>query len=332
MTRRHPPGYRRIPATYRGIPVRLLVALAAAFIVFALRWYQEHHAGPDNGTVVRRPANPPEGQGPTPEPGGSIHLTMGNPSGAAPDPADRDNYLMVTPYFALSCNNTKGTPNWVSWCLKEDDLGDAERAQFYPDPYLPRSFKHVTSHDYTGSGFDRGHMCPHGDRAGSPEAANATFAMTNIVPQSPSCNQKAWADLEDYVRGLVARKNRAVYVVAGPAGRGGQGTKGPADDIADGKVTVPNKVWKVALVVDGGTCGPEDVAKVGPESRLIAVIMPNDESVRSGWAKYRTSAAEVERLTGFHFFDRVPAEVIGPLKEQTDRQHIPPARPHRGRD
>ena len=116
-----------------------------------------------------------------------------------------DNYLLEKPHYALSYNNAAGTPNWVAWRLEYDDIGGAPRSQFYPDPDLPRFFQHVVPHDYTETGFDRGHLCPHGDRTGSPAAAAATFAMTNMIPQAPSLNRKAWADFEIYCRDLVRR-------------------------------------------------------------------------------------------------------------------------------
>ena len=45
------------------------------------------------------------------------NLLMGNPSEARHDTSDKDNYLMEKKYFTLSYNNSKGTPNWVSWHL-----------------------------------------------------------------------------------------------------------------------------------------------------------------------------------------------------------------------
>jgi endonuclease G len=263
---------------------------------------------------------------PPPPPGGlpaeSIHLVMGNPSGATDDPANRDNYLMRKPYFALSYNNAKGTPNWVSWCLQEGDLGSAERGQFKPDESLPSGFKVVKPTDYNGSGFDRGHMCPHSDRASTDEASQATFVMTNIIPQSPNCNQRAWADLESYCRDLVRKKHQTLYIVAGPQGQGGEGKDGPKQFIGPkddkDKVTVPAKCWKVVLALDDGKGDAEDVNRVGHDSRVFAVVMPNDQSVGHGWKKYLTSAKKVEELTGYQFFNRVPAAVIGPLKERVD--------------
>ena len=53
------------------------------------------------------------------------------------------------------------------------------------------------------------------------EADNdAVFLMTNIIPQSPACNQNGWERLESYCRDL-AFKGKELYIVAGPHGTGG---------------------------------------------------------------------------------------------------------------
>jgi endonuclease G, mitochondrial len=54
------------------------------------------------------------------------------------------------------------------------------------------------------------------------------------------------------------------------------------------------------------------------------VIMPNDRSVpQDNWWRYRVSVKEVEELTGYTFFDKVPAQLINPLKEEVDSEFIP---------
>jgi endonuclease G len=313
------------------IPIAVLLFVALAILV--LRSLNRGGPSQPEGPAATRVEGPDRDRGaPPPEADAGIHLTMGNPSGATPDPADADNYLMRKPYFTLSYNNSRGTPNWVSWCLKEGDLGPAPRAQFYPDSALPDGFRRVFPRDYNSSGFDRGHMCPRSDRTSTLRASEATFVMTNIIPQSPACNQNAWANMEDYCRDLVMKRHQTLYIVAGPQGTGGEGTDGPKDSIADGKVTVPAKCWKVVLAVDGGTGGAEDVGRVDRQSRVIAVVMPNDQSVGEAWAKFRTRIKDVEELTGYHFFDRVPAEVMGPLKEKVDRERISAGRPERSEE
>ena len=258
----------------------------------------------------------------------SIHMLLGNPSGATTDSSDRDNYLMVKPYFVLSYNNSKGIPNWVSWQVTAPDLGDAPRKQtFDSDTTLPFGFTVVTQRDYDHSGFDRGHMCPHSDRAANQDMSFATFVMTNIIPQAPNVNRRAWEQLESYCRELVSREHDRLYITSGPAGQGGRGSKGPAQSLADGKVTVPAACWKIIVVEpdDGG----DDLARISQNTRVIAVIVPNDqEQVGEEWSGFRTSAAAVERETGLHFFDRVRPDIASVLRQKVDDRPIPPARPH----
>jgi endonuclease G len=253
-----------------------------------------------------------------------VDLLMGNPSQASPDPNQQDNYLMNKEFFALSYNNRKGTPNWVSWHLAKRYFGDAPRKrQFDPDNTLPSGFTKIVHRDYTNSGFDRGHMCPHSDRDNTTEMSFATFVMTNIVPQSNENNAGAWNQLELYARSLVTDQGKELYIIAGPQGIRGEGRNGFKNTIADGKVTVPNKVWKVIMVLDAND-HDQDIERVDANTRLIAVIMPNDRSVpQDNWWRYRVSVKEVEELTGYTFFDQVPADIITPLKDEVDAEFIP---------
>jgi endonuclease G, mitochondrial len=261
------------------------------------------------------------------EKGAYPHLRMGNPSKAGSE--DKNNFLMKKTYFALSYNNTKGTPNWVSWRLQKDDLGDAPRKQvFDTDTDLPDGFKKVTHKDYVGSGFDRGHMCPHSDRSSDEKKSFATFVMTNIIPQAPQVNQKTWEYLESYSRSLVEKGQRELYIVAGPAGKGGRGKFDFRTTIAKGKVVVPAKCWKVILVLKPGA------DKVDQGSRVIAVIMPNDNNIDTSlnWSRWRVALKDVEDLTGYTFFDRAfegaDADLLHALREEVDGVPIPPPTPH----
>ena len=251
------------------------------------------------------------------------HLRYGNPSGATEETSSKDNFLMKKPYFALSYNNTNGTPNWVSWHLVASDLGEADRVPFYPDDTLPSGFKVVKPQDYVHSGFDRGHMCNHSDRAATNESSEATFVMTNMVPQSPNNNQKCWDQLEEYCRSLV-KKGKELYIICGPAGKGGEGRNGFKSTLVNGKVVVPAKTWKVILVLKNG-------GQVDKYTRLIGVVVPNNQEVDYEWAKFRVPVKEIEDLTGYTFFDKADANILGPLKEERDEVPIPPPVPvHHG--
>jgi endonuclease G len=286
------------------IAVLALIALLAAVVV--IYYFHSYHAAAP-GTAA------------TP------NLLLGNPSSATTDPFNRDDYLMIKPYFVLSYNDHKGIPNWVSWQVTSEDLGNAPRKQvFDPDTTLPLGFKVVNTRDYSGSGFDRGHMCPHSDRAANQDMSFSTFVMTNIIPQAPNVNEKAWAQLEDYCREL-ARKGDHLYIVSGPAGQGGTGSKGFRESLAGGKVVVPAECWKVIVVVEPGYS--DDLAAISMGTRVISVDMPNDQTrVGEEWAIYRTSPAQIEQKTGFHFFTSVRPDIAAALRQRIDDVPIPPPR------
>ena len=243
----------------------------------------------------------------TPPPSSSVHLTMGNPSNAVADTAAPLNYLMEKPQYVLSYNRDKGTSNWVSWHLDTSWLGSTARQDdFRPDSTLPASWYHVLQTDYSGSGYDRGHMCPSGDRTSSVANNSATFLMTNMIPQAPTNNQQTWAGLESYCRTL-ANAGNELYIISG-----GQGVSG---FVANGNVSVPTNTWKVIMVLPSGT---NDVSRVTTATRLIAVVMPNQNGISTNWRDFRVSVDYVENLTGFDFFSNVPDSIENVIESTID--------------
>ncbi len=247
---------------------------------------------------------------------GNINLLMGNPSQANTSAGNAENYLIVRPQYALSYSKNKGIPNWVAWELNASWLGDARRVgKFAPDEELPADWERIKPSDYTGSGFDRGHMTNSEDRSRSPEDNIATFVMTNIIPQSPDNNQGVWVQLENYCR-VLARSGKELFIISGGHGQGGIGKNGLRATVGKGKVVVPALTWKVILVLDKSNSG---VAGVDKNTRTIAVIIPNKQGVRDDpWRQYRTSVQEVEKLTGYKFFTSVPAEIRDVINAKVD--------------
>jgi endonuclease G len=68
------------------------------------------------------------------------------------------------------------------------------------------------------------------------------------VPQAPTHNRQAWRLLEEYARKLVEQGNE-LYIIAGTAGKGGEGDNGKITSLASGKLTVPAALWKVIVVL-----------------------------------------------------------------------------------
>ncbi|KAM3112793.1 DNA/RNA non-specific endonuclease [Phormidesmis sp. 146-33] len=248
---------------------------------------------------------------------GSVQLLMGTPSPATRDVTNKDDFLITRRQYALSYNNEKGTPNWVSWQLNASWLGDVDRCGgFSPDPLLPAGFNVVRPNDYTGSGFSRGHLSRSGDRSANTTDNCATFFMTNIVPQTQDQNGGPWLQLENLSREL-AEQGKELYIISGPLGEGGTGLKGKMTRIKD-KVTVPATVWKVVVILDKPGLG---VRGVTSKTRVIAVNMPNITGIQNdSYTKYLTTVDELERLTGYDFLSDVPQNIQAAIEAKKDTE------------
>ncbi len=246
----------------------------------------------------------------------SVHLLLGNPSNATADIAQADNYLMLKPQYALSYNRSKSVSNWVSWQLNNSWLGDVPRQDnFRPDTSLPKDWYKVTPANYTNSGFDRGHMISSEDRGATIEDNSSTFLMTNVLPQAPDNNRGPWVQLESYCRDLV-KKGKELYIITGGVGVGGTGEKGALISLTGGKVTVPESVWKVILVMDKPGLTASDVTE---QTRLIAIQMPNNQGIRQKkWTEFRVSVDAVEQATGYDFFSKIPTAIQNVIEAKVD--------------
>jgi DNA/RNA endonuclease G (NUC1) len=238
-------------------------------------------------------------------------LIFGNPSGATGSVANENNYLMQKAQYSLSYNRSKATPNWVAWRLDSTWIGTAPRQDDYrPDPALPNGWYQVQDNDYSGSGYDRGHMCPSGDRTRSIPDNSATFLMTNFIPQLAANNQGPWEEFETYCRTLASQGNE-IYIITGPVGSIGT--------IASGQVVVPQYTWKVVLVIPNGN---NDVQRASTRAtRAFGIIVPNFPplNINAPWRDFRVTVDQVEYTTGFNFFSEIPKNTQELIERKRDR-------------
>ena len=238
---------------------------------------------------------------PTPS---SVHLKLGNPSGAAANKPN--NYLMVKPQYALSYNRDKGIPNWASWQLNRSWLGNTDRTNdFRPDSELPDGWYRVRGSEYRRSGYDRGHVVPSGDRTNSEANNSATFLMTNMVPQSPDNNRDYWRELEEYGRDLVEQGNE-LYIIAG-----GYGEKGK---IGNDKVSVPARLYKIIVVTNPRT----GINGINNSTKVIAIDTPNREG-NGDWEDFITTVDAIEKKTGYDFLSNIDKSVQSVIESKAYR-------------
>jgi endonuclease G len=246
----------------------------------------------------------------------TLQMQLGNPSGATTDTNNHDHYLIQRTVEAVDYSDTLGEPNWASWDLTASDLGSSGRSpDFITDTNLPSDFYEVTTTDYSGSGYDRGHMCPSADRTDNDTDNALVFLMSNIIPQAPNNNEGVWGTFEDYCRTL-ARSGDELMIICGPSGFNGSLIQ-PSQ-----RVFTPAYTWKIVVVVPPGT--GTALSRITAATRVISLKIPNSNSVSSTWQNYITSARQIEVDTGFTFFTALPPDIASALCNKVDGQNNAP--------
>lgn len=118
-------------------------------------------------------------------------------------------------YFAVFDINTQ-VPKQVEWSIHSKDLGNVKREtqwRFLQD--VPHVLALASHNDYNRSGYHRGHLCPAADRSSNVQAMRATFAISNVCPQSPAINVGSWKQTENMCR-TYAMQYDSVSIIACP--------------------------------------------------------------------------------------------------------------------
>ena len=170
---------------------------------------------------------------------------------------------------------------WVAYELNDSDFSNTNnynRPYFNQDPLV--GTKSADWRNYKKSGYNKGHLCPAGDRKKSYELYKETFFTSNASPQLYKFNAGIWNRLEQKTR-YWASKYDGVYVITG-------GVLVPnLKTIGEEKVSVPNYFYKILLTKD--------------KKRMIGFLLPHRESEKSLY-EFAVSVDEIEKITGIDFF------------------------------
>lgn len=246
-------------------------------------------------------------------------MQLGNPSNATADTNNHSHYLILRPVEAMDYNDARGLPNWASWNLTTNDLGSISRStSFFVDTNLPGNFYTVGTTAYSGSGYDRGHLCPSADRTATTNDNQMVFLMSNMMPQASDNNSGVWGNFEGYCRSLCQSSNNyELLIICGPSGFTG------AKINTNGYVWIPQYTWKIVVVVPPGP--GLAVNRITATNRVIAIKVPNTNGVSSVWQDFVTSANQIQVDTGFTFFTALPSGVASVLRSKVDGQtNAPP--------
>lgn len=265
--------------------MRQIAIIITAFIVGSCACGSIPKAGPVEKQEAIRSARPAIPSAKTPP--------KQNPKLELPASGSHDVIVSHLGYTA-SYNQEWLISNWVAYELTREELDGNEKGEtsFQWDPDIKGT--QAWREDYSGSGWDKGHLIPRADLKWSAKAYSESFYFTNICPQNHDFNAGAWLTTENMAR-RIARQYGSVYVVCGPLVYDNQyGT------IGEHKVTVPDAFFKAFLICDDG------------EYSAIGIVM-NNSSERQSLKPCAMTVDELENKCGldlFHGLDKTIQESV----------------------
>lgn len=218
-------------------------------------------------------------------------------------PRTQGGEVIAHAYYTLEYNELHEQARWVAYALTRAQLtsDDRKRPYFVEDPRV----KTLSAdwRNYKNSGYDRGHLCPAGDRRFSDAAYEETFYTSNISPMKPDFNAGVWNRLEIQVRQW-ARRYDSLYVITGGVLKRG------LPSIGYEAVSVPQTFFKIVL------------RQKGDDVEAIAFLIPHRET-SSPLEAFRVSIDQVEAETGIDFFAILADSVENRLEAEAEDSSWP---------
>ena len=164
--------------------------------------------------------------------------------------------------YEILYNQDLLTPECVYYTLRETDFKGTQKSKpkyFKADYLLPPPRR--KDKDFKFTGYQRGHLCPSGDRDSRKDWFKDTFFTSNIVPMTPAVNSGIWKNIETECRDL-AKNGHVLKIAAGI-------TSGKSNTNSSGGIQwfVPDTLYKIAKCIHCDTL-------------QRAWIVPNDNQLR----------------------------------------------------
>lgn len=283
-----------------GTPFRWVICFAS-IVIFAASGCQTNRTTPSTesaGPVNYLHTFPASAT--TAGSGGDSNLGFGEP--LAPEPVQK----LVNVGYTVGYSAKTRTPLWVSYHLFATNNPSQPRDDvFAADPRVANPVKDT---DYEGSGYDRGHMAPSspiGKRYGKA-AQDATFKMTNMVPQLPGLNQRGWQALEAIISDDWAQHFGELWVISGPV------FSGPCKELLT-DVKVPAACYMVIAY-----------RTTANKVKALGVIMPQRRINKEPLSLFVVPIDEIEHETGLDFLRDLPDNIENEI-EAADKTKADPS-------
>ena len=137
--------------------------------------------------------------------------------------------VITSPHYKAYVSKKLKQPVYVKYVIYKGG-GDCERSDRWTNPTtLP-----LLNHEYSHSGYDRGHLANAEDFAYDCALSNETFRLYNCLPQTPALNRGVWKQWETKIRH--ESQTDSLLVICGGIWE---------TSTVKSKMRIPTKCWKV---------------------------------------------------------------------------------------
>ncbi|MCA0919033.1 DNA/RNA non-specific endonuclease [Pseudooceanicola nanhaiensis] len=269
---------------------------------------------------------------PVPLPGVPALLDLARPEDATDDRPHELRYQ----HFSVLQSRARRLPVVAALNIDGEKTRAIKRANSYwwKDARIPYALQ-LGNTDYTGSGFDRGHMVRRAATnwgATDEEAMRAnldSFHYTNAAPQLPGMNREPemWLGLEDYILESTRTFGFRACVLSGPV------LSEIDEEIPELGAALPMAFWKVVAML------AEDrdevirlhcTAYLLSQEKLLRGYLQDrgrSEAVEgfafAGYRTFQLRLRDLAQITGLDFGPLVAADALEKTEEAPDRPLIP---------
>lgn len=226
--------------------------------------------------------------------------------------------------YCYEWNNDLKHAAWVAYTIDRltSQSNVSRQNNFQPDPELPEAMR-TTNANHTNDGFDRGHICPSGDRLYSAEMNLQTFYFSNMSPMLNGFNTGIWLAMENKVRewgrATQTGKYDTLYVVKGGTigdrlinfvgtkkGNDGQTPTTDADGMTIKGLACPANYFMAVMALKNGQY--EAIGFLVPHDDTITPVGGGEDFTVADVRRYEMTIDRLEEETGLDFFCNLPDE------------------------
>ena len=194
--------------------------------------------------------------------------------------------------FILGYSNDKKASLWSMYKLYSDLVSiSRERSDDFREDERISYENRAKLSDYSGSGYDRGHLVPNASIDHTESSQSESFLLSNISPMKPDFNRNEWSQVESWIRECAESKSEKnpLLVITGSIYRSYL-----SDVIGDG-VPVPYAFYKIVVHIDSDSY-----------LRAFAIRAPQSYFDYYFAGLYIETIDDIESSTGIDFFSTLP--------------------------